>query len=153
VRAPIREADAYFAVKVRTTRYRSLTAYDGGMLRKLLLLSIAAAICLNSQANTETFLLTIFLRHDQSKNLDQINNATGKFRENFPPKGIEVVSWYVMMGIGQVVTLRVPPSRLREVNRTIETGAWGGYRTEFYPTYDYKPIWQSDWPSGKPAQR
>jgi hypothetical protein len=127
------------------------TAYHGGMLRKLLLLSIAAAICLNSQPNSETFLLTIFLRHDQSKNVDQINDITGKtgFRDKFPPKGIEVVSWYVMMGIGQVVTLRVPPSRLREVNRTIETSAWGGYRTEFYPTYDYKPVWQSDWPSGK----
>jgi hypothetical protein len=43
-----------------------------------------------------------------------------------------------MVGIGQVVTLRVPASRLREVNRAIETTAWGGYRTEFYPTYDCK---------------
>ena len=59
---------------------------------------------------------------------------------NFPPQGIEVVSWYIMMGIGQVVTLRVPASRLREVNRAIEQSAWGAYRTEFYPTYDYKPI-------------
>jgi len=53
-----------------------ITAYDGGMLRKLLLLSIAAAICLESQENSETFLLTIFLRHDQSKNVDQINDLT-----------------------------------------------------------------------------
>ena len=29
----------------------------------------------------------------------------------FPPAGIEVVSWYVMMGIGQVATLRLPASR------------------------------------------
>ncbi|MGB8235252.1 MAG: hypothetical protein WCF35_05280 [Pseudolabrys sp.] len=29
------------------------------------------------------------------------------FYKAFPPAGIEVVSWYVMMGIGQVVTLRV----------------------------------------------
>jgi len=131
-----------------------LTAYDGGMLRKLLLLSITAAICLQSQENSETFLLTIFLRHDQSKNVDQINEITEKagFHDKFPPKGIEVVSWYVMMGIGQVVTLRVPPGRLREVNRTIETSAWGGYHTEFYPTYDYKPVWQSTWPSGKTSR-
>jgi hypothetical protein len=53
------------------------------------------------------------------------------------------VSWYVMMGIGQVVTLRVPTERLREVNRVIEQSAWGGYRTEFYPTYDYKPVWDA----------
>jgi hypothetical protein len=121
------------------------------MLRKLLLLSVTVAFCLNSQPASETFLLTIFLRHDQTKNVDQINEITTKagFHDNFPPKGIEVVSWYVMMGIGQVVTLRVPPARLREVNRTIEQGAWGGYHTEFYPTYDYKPVWQSTWPSGK----
>ncbi len=52
-----------------------------------------------------SFLLTIFLRHDQSKTLDQINEhlkASGYYKK-FPPEGIEVVSWYVMMGIGQVV--------------------------------------------------
>ncbi|NKJ46452.1 hypothetical protein CIC12_06775 [Burkholderia sp. SG-MS1] len=91
-------------------------------------------------APDDTFLLTIFLRHDESKPLPKINDqlrAQGFFK-TFPPPGIEVVSWYVMMGIGQVVTLRVPASRLREVNRAIESTAWGGYRTEFYPTYDYK---------------
>jgi hypothetical protein len=34
-----------------------------------------------------------------------------------------------------VVTLRLPASRLREVNRILENIAWGSYRTEFYPTY------------------
>jgi hypothetical protein len=38
----------------------------------------------------------------------------------FPPEGVEVVNWYVMMGIGQVVTLRLPASRLREVNLILE---------------------------------
>ena len=27
-----------------------------------------------------------------------------------------------------------------EVNRILENTAWGSYRTEFYPTYDYKAI-------------
>ncbi len=87
-----------------------------------------------------TFLLTIFLRHDQSRPLGEINAQLRRqgFYERFPPPGIEVVSWYVMMGIGQVVTLRVPADRLREVNRIVEETAWGAYRTEFYPTYDYK---------------
>jgi hypothetical protein len=91
-------------------------------------------------------LLTIFLRHDQSKTLDQINDDLAKtgFKEKFPPAGIEVVSWYVMMGIGQVVTLRVPPERVREVNLAIEHAAWGAYRTDFYLTYDYKPIAEAD---------
>ncbi len=81
-------------------------------------------------------------KHDQSKTLEQINSQLKEqgFYKAFPPAGIEVVSWYVMMGIGQVVTLRVPAERLGEVNRAIEMTAWGGYRTEFYPTYDYKKV-------------
>ena len=90
-------------------------------------------------------MLTIFLKHDQSKTLDEINQhlkATG-FTEKFPPADAEVVSWYVMMGIGQVVTLRFPAEKLRDVNLAIEHGAWGAYRTEFYPTYDYMPVWKA----------
>jgi len=89
-----------------------------------------------------SFLLTIFLKHDQSRPLGEINKQLKEqgFYQAFPPAGVQVVSWYVMMGIGQVVTLRVPADRLRDVNRAVETTAWGGYRTEFYPTYDYKAI-------------
>src|SRR5450755_4406651 len=87
-------------------------------------------------------MLTIFLKHDQSRPLGELNAQLEKqgFYKAFPPAGIEVVSWYVMMGIGQVVTLRLPASRLREVNRIFETSAWGAYRTEFYSTYDYKAV-------------
>jgi hypothetical protein len=86
-------------------------------------------------------MLTIFFKHDQSRPLSELNAQLDKqgFYKAFPPAGIEVVSWYVMMGIGQVVTLRLPASRLREVNRILENTAWGSYHTEFYPTYDYKP--------------
>ena len=92
-----------------------------------------------------TMLLTIFLKHDQSKTLDEINahlKQTG-FSRNCPPPGTEVISWYVMMGIGQVVTLRFPAEKLRDVNLAIEHGAWGAFHTEFYPTYDYKPVWEA----------
>ena len=87
-------------------------------------------------------MLTVFLKHDQSRPLSELNAQLERqgYYKAFPPAGIEVVSWYVMMGIGQVVTLRLPASRLREVNRIFETSAWGSYRTEFYPTYDYKAI-------------
>jgi len=87
-------------------------------------------------------MLTIFLKHDQSRPLSELNAQLEKqgFYKAFPPAGVEVVSWYVMMGVGQVVTLRLPASRLREVNRILENSAWGSYRTEFYPTYDYKAI-------------
>jgi len=57
------------------------------------------------EAADDAILLTIFLRHDQSKPLDQINEELKRtgFRESFPPPGVEIVTWYVMMGIGQVV--------------------------------------------------
>jgi hypothetical protein len=92
-----------------------------------------------------SILLTIFLKHDQTKTLEEINkhlDITGFWKE-FPPEGTEVVSWYVMMGIGQVITLRVPADKLRDVNLAIEKRAWGAYRSEFYATYDFKPVWQS----------
>ena len=87
-------------------------------------------------------LLTIFLRHDQSRPLSELNAQLARqgFYKAFPPPGVEVVSWYVEMGIRQVVTLRLPASRLREVNRVLEDTAWGAYRTEFYPTYDYRSV-------------
>jgi len=88
-------------------------------------------------------MLTIFLRHDESMTVDQINQhlkETGWFRD-FPPPDVEVLSWYVMMGIGQVVTLRFPAEKLRDINRLVEAEAWGGYRTEFYPTYDYRALY------------
>jgi hypothetical protein len=100
----------------------------------------------NSDAQKGTILLTIFLRHDQSKTLDEINSELRKqgYYQAFPPAGTEVVSWYVMMGVGQVITLRIPAERLRDVNLAIEKTAWGGYRTEFYPTYDYKAIGEAE---------
>jgi hypothetical protein len=99
-----------------------------------------------TDSGTGMLLLTIFLRHDQSKSLDEINAQLRRqgYYQAFPPPGVEVVSWYVMMGIGQVVTLRFPAERLRDVNRAIEQTAWGAYRTEFYPTYDYKAIAESE---------
>jgi hypothetical protein len=87
-------------------------------------------------------LLTVFLRHDQSRPLAELNAQLAKqgFYKAFPPPGVEVVSWNVVMGIGQIITLRLPATRLREVNRVLEDTAWGAYRTEFYPTYDYKAV-------------
>ena len=87
-------------------------------------------------------LLTVFLKHDQSRPLAELNAQLAKqgFYKAFPPPGVEVVSWTVTMGIGQIVVLRLPASRLREVNRVLEDTAWGAYRTEFYPTYDFKAI-------------
>jgi hypothetical protein len=90
----------------------------------------------------DTMLLTIFLRHDQSKSLaeiQQLEDAQG-FWQSFPPAGTQVVSWHVVMGIGQVVTLRLPAAKLRDVNATLERTAWKAFRTEYYATYDLWPV-------------
>jgi hypothetical protein len=89
-------------------------------------------------------MLTVFLKHRQSMNLAEINQKLEEagFWRKFPPEDVEVVSWYVMMGIGQVVTLRLPAAQLRAVNLAIEQNAWGAFETEFYPTYDFRPVWQ-----------
>jgi hypothetical protein len=66
--------------------------------------------------------LTIVMRHDQTKNLGDINELQkeqGSWAK-FPPEGIEVESWYIAMGLGYIVTPGVPPARLREVNRAVE---------------------------------
>lgn len=91
-------------------------------------------------------LLTVFLRHDQSRPLAELNAQLSKqgFYKAFPPPGIEVISWNVVMGVGQIIVLRLPATRLREVNRVLEDTAWGAYRTEFYPTYDYKSVGLSE---------
>lgn len=86
--------------------------------------------------------ITVFLKHDESRPLGELNAQLEKqgFYKAFPPAGMEVISWNIVMGIGQVVTIRLPASRLRELNRVLENTAWGAYRTEFFPTYDYKAI-------------
>jgi len=90
----------------------------------------------------ELVRLTIFLRHDQTKNLAQIDEIlfSQGFWESFPPAGASIISWQVLMGIGQVVTLEMPPEKVREVNLMIEQKAWGAFKTEFYPTYDFLPV-------------
>lgn len=92
----------------------------------------------------DVHMITVFFKHNQSKNLDEIQahlRESGFWLE-FPPEGIEVVSWYVMMGIGHVVTIKVPASRLREVNIVIEKRAWKAFTTEFYPTYNFLPFYE-----------
>jgi uncharacterized protein with GYD domain len=108
-------------------------------------IALAAGAAPAAEPRPDAGLLTIFLKHDQTKTLAEINAHLEKtgFWKKFPPAGTEVVSWYVMMGIGQVVTLRVPPDKLRAVNLAIEQNAWGAFRTEFYPTYDFRPVWES----------
>jgi hypothetical protein len=94
----------------------------------------------------DSIMITIFLKHQQDKNLDSLQaiQKKNKFMDLFPPKSARIVSWYVMMGIGQVVTVKIPASELRTLNVAIEYGAWGAFTTEFYPTYDFIPVWKAE---------
>lgn len=95
-------------------------------------------------AAADSLMITVFLKHQQDKSLNEIQKKQqeNKLWDMFPPKQARVVSWYVMMGIGQVVTLKITPKDLRTLNLSIEKGAWGAFSTEFYPTYDYVPVYE-----------
>jgi hypothetical protein len=86
--------------------------------------------------------LTVFLKHDQSQHLGEFQKKLDDrgWWENFPPSGVEILSWNVVMGIGQIATLKLPPSKLQAVNVALEKYAWGVFRTETYPSYDFMKV-------------
>ncbi len=87
-------------------------------------------------------LLTVILHHDQSKTLDEIMahaKKTGFYRD-WPPEGVEPVSWTVAMSHGFIITVRVDADKVRNLNRYMESKAWGAWRYEVYPSYDFTPI-------------
>ncbi|MUH38061.1 hypothetical protein D9O36_19580 [Zobellia amurskyensis] len=119
---------------------------------KNVIFAVWAMLCITSFSNAQSsdgdkgdsdkLLLTIFLKHDQSMNLNEIEEVRSNqgFYKNFPPVGVSVVNWYVVMGIGQMVVLELPASKLKDVNLAIERSAWKAFRSEIYPTYDLYPI-------------
>jgi len=92
----------------------------------------------------QKLLVTVILHHDQSKTLDEIMEHTKKtgFYRDFPPEGSELVSWVVAMSYGFIIQLRLEPAALRNLNRFMEQKAWGVFRYEVYPSYDFEPIAQ-----------
>ncbi|WP_166423780.1 hypothetical protein [Paraglaciecola sp. 20A4] len=93
----------------------------------------------------DKILITIVLKHQQDKNLTELQAKMdeNRFWQSFPPKGMEVDSWYVMMGLGQVITVKVHPKDLRTLNLAVEKSAWGIFETDIYPTYEFKAIAES----------
>lgn len=93
-------------------------------------------------ANENKVMLTVLLHHDQSKSLEEIMahlKKTGFYRD-FPPDGTEVVSWVVAMSYGFIIQVRVEVDKIRNLNRFIEQKAWGAFRYEVFPSYDFVPI-------------
>ena len=87
-------------------------------------------------------LLTVVLRHHAGLSLDDVQTRmkASDWWERFPPEGVTIVSWTVAMGLGQIVTLEVPPHLLGLVNLELERSAWGVFTTQCYPTYDFVPV-------------
>lgn len=121
-------------------------------MSKLYVLFILFCVSFTSFAESEphkqpedSILLTVMLKHNQSNNFTEFQKILEEqqFFEKFPPEGVTVVSWYVMMGIGQVVTLEVPAHKLREVNLAVEKTAWKAFTVEFYPTYNLYPVFEN----------
>jgi len=66
-------------------------------------------------------MLTVLLHDDQSKTLDEIMahlKKTGFYRD-FPPEGSD---------------------KVRSVNRYMAQKAWGAFRYQVFPSYDFAPI-------------
>jgi len=80
------------------------------ILSLLLLLFALTAQAQDSDADGK-IMLTVILRHDQTLTLDEINDHLEKtgFRKTFPPDGVEIVSYNIVMGIGHIITLRLHP--------------------------------------------
>jgi hypothetical protein len=95
--------------------------------------------------DSDKMLVTVVLKHQQDKNLSELQKKMdeNRFWQSFPPKNLEIDSWYVVMGLGQVITLKVHPKELRTLNLTIEKSAWGIFDTDIYPTYEFKSIAKS----------
>jgi len=120
----------------------------------LKMLAIAATLTLGAiqpslaQSGTEgdadTVLVTVILKHDQSMNITDIVDAAraNGLYDSFPPAAAEVMNWTIAMGLGQIVTLEVPPSAIRDLNRALEFGAWGAFETDVYLGYDFEEIAQ-----------
>mgnify|MGYP000278745641 CR=1 FL=1 len=93
-------------------------------------------------APNPNLLLTIVLKHRPGLVLDEVQARlkAADWWERFPVPGTRVVSWTVAMGLGQIVTLEVPPHLLGQVNLELERSAWSVFTTEVYPTYDFVPV-------------
>ena len=90
----------------------------------------------------ETLLLTVVMKHHAGLTLEdvQARMKASDWWERFPPEGVRIVSWTVAMGLGQIVTLELPPHLLPVVNLELERSAWGVFTTQCYPTYDFVPV-------------
>lgn len=117
-------------------------------LTLILLMSMGMPLLAQNQSSipykaNDSVMVTVILRHMQENPVDSIQARVmkQKFYQKLNRSHTRIVSWNVVMGIGQIITLRFKPEYTREVNQVFESGAWGGFKTEFYPSYDFLPVY------------
>ncbi|MEN5307578.1 hypothetical protein ABE425_08695 [Chryseobacterium cucumeris] len=117
-------------------------------LTLILLISMGSPLMAQNQSAipykaNDSVMVTVILRHMQENPVDSIQTRVmkQKFYQKLNKSHTRIVSWNVVMGIGQIITLRFKPEYTREVNQVFESGAWGGFKTEFYPSYDFLPVY------------
>ena len=93
-------------------------------------------------ATSETVLITVIFHHHPGLALDDVQSKlkASDWWESFPPQGVRIVSWTVAMGFGQIATFELAPGLLPALNLELERRAWGVFRTEVYPAYDFLPV-------------
>lgn len=98
----------------------------------------------STNIDSSSVLITIILRPNQDMSVSEIQQQMleNGFWKIFPPDGADVVSWYAVMGVGQIITVRIPAIRLSELNDALSGAAWGAYSTEVYPSIDYVPVYK-----------
>ena len=107
--------------------------------------SVAAEDPASIAPDADRVMVTVFLKHTQELTLEEMgeNLRTNGFFEKFPPEGVEVVSWIQLMSFGHVVTMKVPPRKVRELNRAIESSSYATFKSEVYLGYDFWPVIQA----------
>lgn len=92
--------------------------------------------------DSPAMMVTLLLKHHPGLTLDDVQSRlkASDWWEAFPPPGVRIVSWTVAMGLGQIVTMELPPQLLPTVNLELERRGWGVFSTECYPTYDFLPV-------------
>lgn len=119
-----------------------MTQLTKTLLAAGLALALTGAAAAQTAPSEDGVLVTVIFKHDQTMPITEILDqarANG-FYDSFPSPGATVHGWVLAMGLGQVVTLKVPASEIRALNRAIEFGAWGAFGTEVYVSYDFLEI-------------
>lgn len=93
---------------------------------------------------SDSILVTVVLKYQQDKNFSELRRileAQG-FWDLFPVSEARVVSWNIAIGLGHIITMKMPAGSIRRLNLAIQNGAWGAFNSEIYLSYEYMPIWK-----------